>query len=77
MNECSLRRQESEQIQAIESHKSLLFKEIQELRNSFTLKCKELAENKSLLHEAQRKMISLESENYKMSQDREKAKRQS
>jgi hypothetical protein len=39
----------------------MLFKEIQELRNNFTLKSKELAENKSLLHETQIKMISLES----------------
>ena len=76
MSECQSRREENSQLQAVEDHKTLLFKEIQQLRNNYSLKCQELSECRDQLHQVQKQLIGVEGEGYKLNQELQRLRRE-
>ncbi len=57
--ECKLRRNESQEITALEEQKIALMKELSEMRHLTNLKNSELEEKKALQHENQKRVIQL------------------
>ena len=76
MNECQSRREENSQLQAVEDHKALLFREIQELRNNYSLKCQELSDCRGQLHQVQKQLIAVESLSYQTEQELQRLRRE-